>query len=354
MGKYAQDLLQQAGSAVAGGIPGAIMGLAMGSINDKRQLKQQGKLNRLQIDGNKEMASYQKSLDLQMWKDTNYPAQMEMLREAGLSPGLIYGMGGAGGATAGGGAGAGVTGGHAPSGGGEAIGMAMTTMQLGLLKAQREKIEAETNNINAETPNKPLIGENIKAATADLLQGIENKKEQEVLTRVQQRLGNIQANLATATYEDAIRLVGWNAEKAMQEVTGLRYETNIKEETWTTKVKMVQAELIEMYATIGLKNAMTGKVGAETVTEKMRPREIATKLQQGWDALQIQMRNATANEKRQAEDAWRNDVSEQTKLPLEIIDEITDVLKRSPRDKTTRTFGERDGKSYEEYKKESY
>lgn len=145
MGKYAADLAAQAGQEIVGGI----LGLGLGSINDKRQLKQQGKLNRLQIDGNKEMASYQKALDLQMWKDTNYSAQMAELEKAGLSAGLIYGMGGAGGTTTGGGGGASVTGGHAPSGGGEALAMGMSAAQMGLLKAQRENIEAQTANLKA-------------------------------------------------------------------------------------------------------------------------------------------------------------------------------------------------------------
>ena len=45
----------------------------------------------------------QKSLELQnaaaldLWNKTNYGAQMERLKSAGLNPGLIYGMGGAGG-----------------------------------------------------------------------------------------------------------------------------------------------------------------------------------------------------------------------------------------------------------------
>ena len=39
-----------------------------------------------------------------MWKDTNYAAQVEEMKKAGLSVGLMYGKGGAGGATTGAGA----------------------------------------------------------------------------------------------------------------------------------------------------------------------------------------------------------------------------------------------------------
>ena len=36
-----------------------------------------------------------------MWKDTNYSAQMEELKKAGLNPGLLYGMSGGGATTIG-------------------------------------------------------------------------------------------------------------------------------------------------------------------------------------------------------------------------------------------------------------
>lgn len=38
-------------------------------------------------------------LQLDTWKQTNYPAQVAMLKEAGLNPGLMYGQAGAGGTT---------------------------------------------------------------------------------------------------------------------------------------------------------------------------------------------------------------------------------------------------------------
>ena len=41
----------------------------------------------------------QRRMQMQMWEDTNYAAQVEQLKKAGLSIGLMYGKGGAGGAT---------------------------------------------------------------------------------------------------------------------------------------------------------------------------------------------------------------------------------------------------------------
>lgn len=96
------------------------------------------------------MTDYNFMKQLEMWKATNYGAQMQQLKAAGLNPGLIYGMGGAGGATTGQAAGN-VTGGHAPVGGGEAVAMAGMGINAGLMRAQKENIEANTEKTKAET-----------------------------------------------------------------------------------------------------------------------------------------------------------------------------------------------------------
>lgn len=168
MGKALADFGIQAAQDVVG----AGLGLALGGINDKRQLKQQRKLQRLEIEGQKEMLSHNMAAQLKMWQDTNYSAQMEQLRKAGLNPGMIYGMSG-GGATTTGQASANVTGAHAPTGGGEAIAMASTAAQLGLMRAQKENIEADTQAKLAGIPKTGAEIPNIQADTENkILQGI--------------------------------------------------------------------------------------------------------------------------------------------------------------------------------------
>ena len=80
---------------------------------------------------------------MKMWEDTNYSAQLAQMKKAGLNVGLMYGMGGGGGTTASIQAGN-VSGGNSASGSGE-IGMGIQMgMQMALLKAQKENIEADT------------------------------------------------------------------------------------------------------------------------------------------------------------------------------------------------------------------
>ena len=118
------------------------MGILFQKQADKRQLKQQQKLQELQIQGQKQMGEFNFQKQLEMWNATNYGAQMKHLEQAGLNPGLIYGMGGGGGATASATPGN-VTGAAAPQGGREIQDMMGMGIQMQLLKAQKDLLESQ-------------------------------------------------------------------------------------------------------------------------------------------------------------------------------------------------------------------
>lgn len=165
MGKILENFLL----GTAGNVIGTGMGLLMQNANDRRQLRQQEKLQKLQIAGSKELTEFQNKKQMEIWEATNYRAQMHQLKMAGLNPGLIYGSAGAGGTL--GGAAAQVPGATAPAGGNEiATGMGII-MQNRLLQAQIDNIKADTKNKETQTPgilteneNKILEGIVIKYA----------------------------------------------------------------------------------------------------------------------------------------------------------------------------------------------
>ena len=61
------------------------MGLLLSGWNDRRQLKQQGKLQALEIQGQNQMAEANLQRQMRLWEMTNYKAQMEQLKKAGLN-----------------------------------------------------------------------------------------------------------------------------------------------------------------------------------------------------------------------------------------------------------------------------
>lgn len=294
-------------------------GVGMGMINDKRQLRQQEKLQAMQEAGNIRMGQMNQQWQKDMWDYTNYENQMKHMEAAGLNPALLYGSKGGGGATVGGGGASGVSGGQAPSGGGEIQGMGMMSAQLQLLKAQKDNIEADTANKQADTTNKPIQGKNIEAQTSDLLQGVENKKAQQELTQVETEIAKIEQEVKGRSLEDTVRMIGAASEEIMQRVDALRMQNNITEATWKTRVDMIKTELIAM----ALENELTG---AKINTEGMRPWEIAQKIYQGWQSNDISRQGADQTGTKMRHDAWINDVSESTKIPVDVIEKILQAI----------------------------
>lgn len=137
-------------------IPLAIMaGAATAGINahsqnqrEKRSQKNQLALMKEQFRNQQALNQQGADLQYQQWEKTNYPAQMEMMRKAGLNPSMMYGMAGAGGATAGSQGGGAAQGGSAPQPQQMDIAGAM---QVALMKSQKENIEADTENKKAST-----------------------------------------------------------------------------------------------------------------------------------------------------------------------------------------------------------
>lgn len=193
------------------GIGGSILGLAINK--DKRQLEQQERLQKLQIEGSKEMADYNKENALDIWNKTNSEAQMKHIKDAGLNPALMYGGGGAGGATTSGGAASMPTGATAtdPSSSRQAdMGMAMMAAQLGLVQAQTKKTEVEA----------------AKAAGVDTeatKQGIEGGKQaiEESKARVTNQEFN---NRMNELYGEDMKKNEWNISGISQEERNLKWE----------------------------------------------------------------------------------------------------------------------------------
>ena len=237
-------------------ISGAI-GMVGGAISDRRNYKNQLKLMEQQQQYNKElgeinqgyakeMAAINQQYALQagkqshlynqeMWDYTNYENQVKHLEAAGLNPALLYGQGGGGGAsTAGGAVGNGQgTAGQAPSGGSpqairsqmiEGTGMGI---QLGLMKAQKQNIEADTAKKEADAK---------KTAGADT-----------IYTETLTKLANADIDYKNMSVEKVaaeIKTIGDMGVKLMQEARKLASEADYNEQTLNDRVTKAANESI--------------------------------------------------------------------------------------------------------------
>lgn len=135
-------------------IGGGIIGEAMGGISRKNQERQNARLMQQQSEMQKDLTRFNNEQALMMWKDTGPVGLRKQIEEAGLSTGLMYGGGGAGGGTVSNSAGS-VSSGTAQESSNMMQGM-LTQAQIENIQADTEKKKAETVNTGADTEGKNL------------------------------------------------------------------------------------------------------------------------------------------------------------------------------------------------------
>lgn len=271
--------MQAAQQAVGSG-----MGLLLQGGQDRRQLKQESKLQELNIAGQKEMAEFNLQQQMKLWEQTNYRAQMEQLQKAGLNPGLIYGMSGGGGATTATQP-SHVPQGAGPKGGGEAV--AGMGIQAGLAAAQMELIKAQADNVKADTAKKQGVDtQEAQTRIASLTQGITNAKAQEKMLQVENALKNME--LAETKYSQADRMdyIYYQTKQAMIALEMAERESFIQKATLNQKIDIIRAEAIGA----AIKNALAEN---QITLNKAQIQKWTAEISQGLTNLDRQERELT-------------------------------------------------------------
>lgn len=265
---------------------GAIFGIGVGKHNDKRQVAQQEKLQALQIKGQKEMTDYNTAKQYEMWLKTNYPAQVEQLKAAGLNPGLLYGMSGGGGTTTGSASGS-VTGAQAPSGGGEIQAMAGMGLQLGMMQAQQKLIEAQADNLKADTENKRgVTRENIAMGTEKLFQEWQNLKQTHTLQELEATMKNIENFEKQASQGNRLRYIQYQTETALHNLKIVANENKISDATVQDQIKTIKQEAIYSVLKNHFIKSQTDKTKSDITVNDAQMRKWSLELMQGWDKME--------------------------------------------------------------------
>lgn len=285
MGNQLGQAAMGIGTGAVSGLLGAGMGLMLQGGQDRRQLRQQQKLQNLEIQGNKQMVDYNMNKQLQMWKDTSYSAQREQMEKAGLNPALMYGIGGGGGQTTGQSTGT-VKGGDAPKGGGEAMGAMgiMSNAQLALMNAQKENIEADTKNKLADVPVKGATVPNIEANT-------ENTKAQTKLTNLHQEIAQVAASVSRQTINEQMKAWENIVAKGTAEIANMKADTTKKEQ----ELKNLKSEVALNTIKGALMNAQKENTNQDTknkiqevLESEQRIKSMAQQLMVMWDKWEME------------------------------------------------------------------
>lgn len=260
------------------------LGLMLQGHNDRRQVEQQQKLNTVNRADYQQRLGMQEAKEMRMWENTSYAAQVEQMKKAGLSPGLQYGGSGAGGSTVGGTAGSG-GGSQAPAGGNE-------IMNLQLMQAQKELIQAQTGKAQAETQ---------KTAGVDT-----------DLTRAQGGIAEIERSMKSDTYDVTYSKLQAEASKMESEAQKAYADKTVSQATVETEIKMKQGELIGL----GLANEL--KESGVKLTDEQIKATIAS-VQQKWKEVSIK-------EGKLELDKFVNDVANSTRLTVQEVSKLVNGL----------------------------
>lgn len=277
--------LADLGAQAAGQVVDSALGLVTAGFNDRRQLRQQEKLNKQQSKYDQALMAYQQGLGIKTWKETGYGAQKQMMKDADLSPALMYGGSGGGGMTVGN-ANATVGAPKAPTGGGE-------MEALSVVGAQRRLLEAQARNLDADTAKKTGVD-------TDLV------KEQ---IRIQRNA----ADFAKNTYDVNYGMLLDAAEKLSNEAEIARGNRNVRNATIDTEIQTRKAELVGL----GIANEVK-KLQGELTEEQIKA--TAESVAQKWREIDIKQGKLDL-------DKFVNDVKESTKLTTETIMKVISILK---------------------------
>lgn len=252
------------------------LGMLMGEYSDWRQRRQQKKLQDMQIAGQKEMGLFNQELAIDTWNKTNFEAQRKHMEKAGLNVGLMYSGTGAGGTTSQPGN---VSGTSAPVGGNE-LGMAI---QLELLKAQKENIQANTEKTKVDTAKTAGVDtEAVKTGIDQMKQQTTNLKLQNEIDQFGKKLAEIETNVANQSQEALI-------EQNNQEAKLLKKQVELMEGTNAELIKQAKLATIEANWRIA-----TAKQGIKLSNEQIN--KMANDTFGIWEELRLKGRQLDQND----------------------------------------------------------
>jgi hypothetical protein len=272
------------GATVASGV----LGMIGNRIAQNRQQRNQRELN-----------EQGQQLGMQTWNETNYKAQMGQMRQAGLNPSLMYGKGGAGGATV-----AAPSGGSAPQA--KQMDIGQTAAQGALLASQIKLNDATANKNQSE---------------ADLTAGgkTEGQKLQNTGQGITNSILELDRQLASGTlelkYDQFKKEVGILGENLKQELI----RTHVDEETKEWKVVKFAREAVGA----GLINDLTR---AKTNLTKEQKIKVKNDVLQGWAGLDIKQKEVQLKKELGEWDLERKDIDMMWSNSLKTGELIFDII----------------------------
>lgn len=195
-GKFGGTGIANSSQGAWSGIGSAAVGAAggiLGMIGQGRRARKAHNRNKelmgMQFANQQALNKQGQELQMKTWRDTGYSAQMQMMKDAGLNPALMYGMSGGGGQTTGSQGGGSASGNqaHAPMDIGASV-------QASLMAAQAGKLIAETAQIKENTEKTKVDTSKVKEEISNIIAKTGSEKEKKALLVIQQNVESEKLN----------------------------------------------------------------------------------------------------------------------------------------------------------------
>lgn len=319
------------GMQAAGDVVDTGLGLLLEHHNDNRQANQQQRLTDIQTKAQEQLTDYSYDKQLQMWKDTNYPAQMEQIEKAGLNPALLYGLHGGGGVTTGTAGATSVSGGEAPKGGGEILELRTQMLQQQMMAAQIEQIKADAADKTADANQKntltPTTNTNIQTQTASIAQGIKNQQAAQALTEAQTKMQNLQNTITGETLENVIAQIDTQTSIIYNQLQSSAAQSDLDTATVQDRINTVHTMAIGAILNNDLTRAKTGEAKSNIQVNTEQIQQMAASISQKWQELtNVSERNADTNRMQEQLNEYIHNMPDSWKVSQEAISGILHVV----------------------------
>ena len=255
-----------------------VWGLIGEKSRENRAFDKNKKLMDIQFRNQMALDKYGQELQLDMWNKTGYPAQVAMLKEAGLNPALLYSKGGTPGTTG------------SQGGGNAAMGTAsqgqphkyvdlgqslMEAAQITLMKAQAKKTEAEANVIDktgleeAQTRISKMIAETSNETLKSKLIGLETDM--------------MEIEKAYKPYKLLAEI-----DNILENTKSLKLHNDLTQDQYDDLVKEVHERAIGQQLNNVLTESEIELKKAQVILTNTQKQQIITSLTQKWTELKLQ------------------------------------------------------------------
>lgn len=330
--------MNELGMAI-GTATGSIFGSLMGNKMQEDQFGNQLTLMKKQHEYNEKSANAAQKRAYEMWEDTNYAAQIEQMKKANLSPGLMYGQAGAGGGTVSGAQGQGTS---QPID--KSIEMKLKGQELGLqlanLASQIKLNESQANKNNAEADKTSGVDTELaKTSIENLISQTKNEKDRNTLIWAEKRFKEAAADMQEASAKLAsgqnakigyeINLIEKSLDKMELEMNGIKLDNELKRRVMDSKVQEAEMSVKALMNSILVGNSQIklNNQQAEAITDKVM--QDWESIAQQWNKLQQNGQSIEIDRERMENEAKKilNDiVISGKKLTLEQQQQLLDVV----------------------------